>query len=589
MLLLVPCAAAAELSEQARARFAAGRRAALAWAAKRPTTVLASSDAAGRPQLYTVDLVKGKWHQVTEEPAGKSWGALSPDGEEVVFLKDVMGSEIGQLFHTGARGGREEPLVPGFPAKSISAVVWGNSGRHVYFNASDRTGFGVYQFSPGGKRAVTLAFSRHEVGEVSPSADERYLAYAARSAAGDFDVRVVDLVTGGEKGALAMADGSREVFGAWAGEGAASRLLVASDASGALRPGVWDVAESSVTWLETGLAGDVSALDWFPGGTDILLLQRDEGLDSLWRWSPSTSPARIEGQHGRVSWARVRPDGAIWTNVESSERPPDVAAVSENRREPALPQQGRRRSATGHVARPVSIAVADRKLVGWLTVPGSAPEPGSRAALIWLGDLPRPPSDGWDPVRLALADDGVLQLAVGYSTGPTGLQDLSEARDWLVREQGVGASSVAIAGTFYGGSLALLALGRQPDLWAAGASLGGVADWARLYEDGSEPTRAWCRRVFGAEPEAQPERYEEASAFSTAFTIRAPALLVHADSDSRAPLAQMEAFSERLKDAGKTHRLSVVKGGAVAASAESQQKLLEDLQQLLREAGLSKP
>lgn len=576
------------LPEAARARLGAPRRWALGWAASRPSSVLAASDVSGRPQLYTVDLAKGRWHRVSDEPAGKSWGALSPDGESVVFLKDVMGSEIGQLFRASARGGKEEPLVPGFPAKSVTDVRWGDSGRNVYFDASDRSGFGVYQFSLGGRRAFTLAFSKHEIVGVLPSPDERFLAYRARSAAGDFDVRVVDLGTGGEAGALAVAEGSLESFGTWAADGARGRLLVASDATGVSKPGVWDVASSSLSWLVTGLEGEVVPLDWFPGGEDVLLRRRLQGIDSLWRWSPAAPPARIEGVQGRVAWARVRPDGAVWVGLESSERPPDVLAAAGGKAEPALPQQGKRRGVSGHAARGVALESANgTALAGRLIVPAGAPPPGGRGALIWLGDLPGvPPADEWDPVLLGLADEGMLVLALGYSAGPPGLQDLAGARDWLVREHGVAASSVAVGGSFYGGSLALLALGKQPELWAAGAAAGAVADWARIYEDGAEPVRAWCRRVLGGEPEAAPERYQEASPAAFAFTIRAPVLLVHAESDSRAPLPQIEAFAERLKDAGKSHRLTIVKGGRATAAAENQGRFLEDFLNLIHQAGL---
>src|SRR5207247_2350620 len=86
-------------------RFSAPGEWVLGWAASKPDTVLAASDASGRRQLYAVDLKRGRWNQLTEEPAGVPWGSISPDGQSALFLRDEGGSEIGQLFKAPAGGG----------------------------------------------------------------------------------------------------------------------------------------------------------------------------------------------------------------------------------------------------------------------------------------------------------------------------------------------------------------------------------------------------------------------------------------------------------------------------------------------------
>lgn len=582
-ILLLAASPARALDDTAKARVTSPRRWALGWAAKKPELALAASDASGLPQLYSVDLKRNRWSQLTEEPAGRRRGALSPEGDSAVFLRDVMGSEIGQLFRTGARGGAGEALVPGFPAKSVVDASFGASGKNVYFDASDRSGFGVYQFALGGRRAFTLAFGRREIQGASPSDDERWLAYTARTAAGDLDVRVVDLASGGEAGSVASPGADDRHF-AWAREAPFGRLLVAAEDGIRLRPGIFDVAAGSTTWLDPPIPGDVAALDWFPGGRELLIKQTDRGRTALWRWDPSASATRLNGVKGRVGWARVRPDGAVWANVESGERPPDVIDADGRL---VLPAQGKRKPSPGRAARWVELSSSDgTPLDGWLVEPSTGAPP--LGALLWLPDRSSDfAGDDWDPLRLALADEGYATLALNYRRPGPGtlageLADVAAAREWLA---GVAGSSIAVAGRFYGGTLALLALSRQPELWVGGAAVGAVADWERLYQDASEPVREWCRRLFGSEPEAAPERWAERSPAERAFTIRSPVLLAHAAHDSRAPITQMHAFDARLEDAGKPHRLLTLKGGQAELSAADQWLFLESFLNFLHQAG----
>ena len=64
-----------------------------------------------------------------------------------------------------------------------------------------------------------------------------------------------------------------------------------------------------------------------------------------------------------------------------------------------------------------------------------------------------------------------------------------------------------MTGGSWGGYLALLAAGTQPDLWAAVIAIVPVADYVAEYEDEMEPLRAFDRALLGGSPEEVPEKY----------------------------------------------------------------------------------
>ncbi|MCX5789610.1 MAG: prolyl oligopeptidase family serine peptidase, partial [Elusimicrobia bacterium] len=478
-------------SAQKTNRFSAPREWIHGWATSKPEAVLAASDASGLRQLYLADVKRGRWTQVTEEPAGVPWGTISPDGQWALFLRDEGGSEIGQLFKDPVAGGKAEVLIPEFSAKSIEDAEWGASGKTVYFVGSDRSGFGIYQYALGTGRAFTLYFSTAEIVDVLPSDDERYLAFVDRSQPGGRTLlRIIDLRTGGGAEGISVPLGLFSSVLPWAREGDLGRMLVASDEPGQRIPGIWTLSPSKVDWLDSGLSGDVTPLDWFPGGKDILLLQTDGPQTALWRFDGSTSPVRLDGGEGRITWARVRPNGSVWAAIQSGEHPPQVMELAQGKpAKPALPAQGSRRQEGGRKATLVTFQPpSGHALSGWLVSPSTgAAGRGGRAAVIWLPDSPGTfLGDDWDPLRLGLADEGIVTFAFnprGSSSfgrdfqtmtwgdpGRLELEDIAQARDWLIKNEGVDPSSVAVAGRFYGGYLALSALTKQPDLWAAGMS-----------------------------------------------------------------------------------------------------------------------
>jgi dipeptidyl aminopeptidase/acylaminoacyl peptidase len=123
-----------------------------------------------------------------------------------------------------------------------------------------------------------------------------------------------------------------------------------------------------------------------------------------------------------------------------------------------------------------------------------------------------------------------------------------------------------IAGRSWGGYLALLAAGRQPELWSLGIATMPVADWVSAYEDELAATQEHDRALFGGSPAELPEFYAERSPITFVGRVRVPLLLVISSNDPHSPRRQIDNYVERLAATGKTFEIHECEVGHAARS-----------------------
>jgi dipeptidyl-peptidase-4 len=111
---------------------------------------------------------------------------------------------------------------------------------------------------------------------------------------------------------------------------------------------------------------------------------------------------------------------------------------------------------------------------------------------------------------------------------------------------------VGIRGWSYGGSLALAAVLRRPDVFHAGV-VGAMVTDQRLYN-----TR-WRERTLG-DPADFPARYEAASLLAEAPRLRRPLLVMHGTADTNVHVANTLRLHRALLDAGREHELVLLPG-----------------------------
>lgn len=154
----------------------------------------------------------------------------------------------------------------------------------------------------------------------------------------------------------------------------------------------------------------------------------------------------------------------------------------------------------------------------------------------------------------------------GGSGGSDTLDAIASGR-YLAALPQVDPARIGIFGISYGGYLTTAALARAPDLWAAGASLVGVADWQMELELDKGGARLPMRL-------SQRMKYEELAHESSANAHldnwRAPILFISGDDDRDGWLVQAIQLGQSLRRRGVAVEAMVEPGGSHAPATHRQ-------------------
>lgn len=109
------------------------------------------------------------------------------------------------------------------------------------------------------------------------------------------------------------------------------------------------------------------------------------------------------------------------------------------------------------------------------------------------------------------------RTAIYRQMGYPELEDLKDGVAWLAANKSVDPTRVGTYGGSYGGFLTFMSLFREPDLFAAGAALRPVSDWAHYNHE-------YTSNILNT-PEVDPEAYEKSSPIEYAAGLNKPLLI----------------------------------------------------------------
>lgn len=158
-----------------------------------------------------------------------------------------------------------------------------------------------------------------------------------------------------------------------------------------------------------------------------------------------------------------------------------------------------------------------------------------------------------------LADEGYTVMDIDYRgsagygrdwrtgiyrfMGGKDLTDHIDAAEWLVKNQGVSRDRIGIYGGSYGGFITLMAMFTTPDVFAAGAALRPVTDWAN-YNHG------YTSNILN-EPATDSIAYRRSSPFYFAEGLKGNLLICHGMVDVNVHYQDAVKLSQRLIELGK--------------------------------------
>ncbi|NMI01277.1 S9 family peptidase [Pseudonocardia sp. K10HN5] len=568
-----------EREQRWRARFTATRMSRPHWARDAVDRSVYTSNASGTTEVYTWDRATDLHRQVTARRSGTHSVMLPPDGQTLWWFDDTDGDEFGRWVCEPFAGlpdeARPDAAIPGVEDGYPAGLEIGRSVTAVGTSTDEGSRIWLHR---GGAGAATMIYEHPEDAHVGALSEDETLLAISHSEHGDSRhpaVRVVR-IGGEDEGTTVVAeksDGEGKgltplVFAPVAGD---NRLLLLHERRGREELLLWDPVTDVETELDLDLPGELIA-DFYPDASALLVWHTHAARTRLYRYDLSTGElTELDVAPGCVGSAEIRPDGTVEYTCSSAAAPSTVRALHPDGtdRELLTPPGDRA---------PGSVAVQDV----WVDGPGGrvhalvarpADATGPLPTVFSLHGGPHAADeDRFSPVRAAWVDAGFAVVEVNYrgSTGYgsvwrdsiegrpglTELADVAAVHDWAVAEGLADPERTVVEGWSWGGYLALLAAGTQPQRWAA--AIGGVpvADYLTAYADEMEQLRAFDRALFGGSPEQVPDTYRVASPLTYVDQVRAPILVLAGENDPRCPIRQVDNYLDALAAAGARYEVS---------------------------------
>jgi dipeptidyl aminopeptidase/acylaminoacyl peptidase len=137
------------------------------------------------------------------------------------------------------------------------------------------------------------------------------------------------------------------------------------------------------------------------------------------------------------------------------------------------------------------------------------------------------------------------RTAIYRHMGGKDLDDHVDGANWLVKNLGVGRGRIGIYGGSYGGFITLMAMFTTPDVFAAGAALRPVSDWANY-------NHRYTAEILNL-PQVDQEAYRVSSPIYHAEGLKGELLICHGMVDTNVNFQDSVRLVERLIELGKTH------------------------------------
>jgi dipeptidyl aminopeptidase/acylaminoacyl peptidase len=542
--------------------------------------ILFTTNMTGRFNLWKVAAAGGWPIQLLESNERQSGAVWSPDGKWIVFEQDFGGGELYDLFAVPSDGGEAINLTNS-PEISEGNAQWCPDGKTLAISyrpkSSSTTDIALLEWETRRIRKLTNEQTRNREWYRSFWSADGKVIFADRANAGftDSDVYSIDIATGKMEN-LTPHQGDIIYSVSSATTNAQTLLITSNEKGGYNNVALVDVASRARTWV-TDVKWEANAGQFSPrsdaftytlnadGRTDTYLVDRKTG-----------STAKVDFPNGITSpvgnpMAYSPSGGHILFSHESSTEPADlwVFEVSTHKSRQltfsALASLNPSRLPSSQL---VHYKTFDGKTISaFLWLPFNLKRDGSNPGIVLPHGGPTGQTvDDFDKTALALASRGYVCIApnvrgsTGYGMefqranykdlGGGDLKDEVYAARFLVDTGYVDSKKIGITGASYGGYMAMIAIGRTPDVWAAAVELFGITDWLTEQEH-EEPTLQQYDQSILGDPVKDRKSYEDASPIKYFKYAKAPLLILQGTNDIRDPKEEAEQAEAILKKEGK--------------------------------------
>ncbi|MGZ6018365.1 MAG: S9 family peptidase [Phenylobacterium sp.] len=543
--------------------------------------VVVSANLSGRYNLWKYSVDGGAPIQLTKSDDRQFGLTVSPDGKWVVYQQDHGGDEMYDLHAVPLAGG--EPVnLTNSPTVSETGARFSRDGKTLAFAAKAKTSpisnvavmdmathkvrllteektldnrWGPVAFTPDGKGLIA---DRGDVGSTTGSVWRLALAGGA--------AKRIDAPAAG-KVRVSAADISKD--GKW--------LSVTSNAKAGLdQAGLMDVASGQVKWLAPS-PWEQRGGSFSSDGASVILATDADGRQDLSAFNLKSGKAAKahlpEGFNFEAggSDSPFTKDGRLLVGHDASNTPFDYwvldkAGTARKLTSFASPSLDPAKIPTSRI---VHYKSADGTVISAiLMVPFGLKRDGTAPGVVVPHGGPTgQTTDRFSRQSVALVSRGYVVIApnprgsTGYGQafqdanhkdlGGGDLTDEVYAAKFLTATGYVNPKKIGITGGSYGGFMTLMAVGKTPDVWAAGVSMYGIINWYEMLKHEDASLQAYQRTLIG-DPVADKAVYDADSPMTYIKQTKAPLLILQGENDIRVPRGQAAEVVSTLKGVGAT-------------------------------------
>jgi dipeptidyl aminopeptidase/acylaminoacyl peptidase len=542
--------------------------------------VVFTTNLTGRMNLWKVAASGGWPIQLSESDDRQFDSVWSPDGKWIVYEQDAGGGEIFDLYAVSSDGG-EAVNITNTPDVSETNPRWSPDGTMLAIasRAKDSSNYDIELLDWKSRQVRKLTNERtknREWGEEVWSPDGKTI-YADRANAGhtDSDVYRIDVGSGGLEN-LTPHEGEILYSVSSVSPDGRTLLVTSNEKGGYDNVALVDVATKKLTWV-TDLKWEAEAGYFSPDGKSLTYVVNEDGRSEIYladraslKGEKLALPIGINSAVGAPS-AYSSSGNRLLVSHQSSTQPADYWVYDlEHRRVQQLTF-----SALGGLdpsrlpaSQLVHYRTFDGKIISaFLWVPFNLKRDGSNPGIVLPHGGPTGQTvDSFSKTAVALASRGYVCIApnvrgsTGYGMefqranykdlGNGDLQDEVYAAKFLAATGFVDPKKIGITGGSYGGYMAMIAIGRTPDVWAAAVELFGITDWLTEQQH-EEPTLQQYDQSLLGDPVKDRKVYEDASPIKYFKDAKAPLLVLQGANDIRDPSEEAEQAVTLLKQEGK--------------------------------------
>jgi dipeptidyl aminopeptidase/acylaminoacyl peptidase len=543
--------------------------------------IVFTTDISGRSNLWKVN-ADGGWPiqlaQSDERQYGETW---SPDGKWIVFQQDTAGNELWDIFAIPSEGGAVINLT-NTPEIREESPRWSPDGKTIALNSKPKkaTVYDIALMDWGTRKVTPLTHestANHLWQSVGWSPDGKTL-YANRLEVSftDADIYAIDIASGNATN-LTPHQGQVLNTASSLSKDGKTLLITSNEKGGYQNIALLDIVEKKRTWV-TQTKWEASSGDFSPDGKRFTYAINADGRSDLYLGDAATTKSEKIPVPGGMNGFAAYPNSflisgdRILLSHESSVEPGDfwvynlASGKSKQLTYSAI-------ASLNSAPRPPSQIVSYKSLGGktisaLMWIPFNLKRDASNPALVLPHGGPTGQSgDYWSPRIAAFVSRGYICIApnvrgsTGYGIefqkanykdlGGGDLQDEVFAAKFLEATGYVNPKKIGITGGSYGGFMTLMALGRSPEVWAAGVELFGIINWMTMLEHSDPMLQEYEKSLLG-DPVKDRAAYDAASPITYIHNVKAPLLVLQGNNDPRVPREEAEQVVELLKKDGKT-------------------------------------